>query len=272
MSIVQGITGNDLADGNVDASNNVQNHRRIYLVRHAESQNNVAKRDAFRAWQKWSRSIWDSPSRQEWHSISTLFAVPMDTDLSPAGEQMTHALRNILQTSNFLQDNQIELIVHSPLIRARRTCLNVFEELVQNSGNTIPIIKHDDIFEKNISEHVGMADMSQRTVNFIQWLLERPEKNIVVVGHSAFFRDLLAASNEVNQVANNNTSTTEELSNKLDSSNASNHSGQSSKKNIAKMKNCEVRKVLLSEDKGFFHSSEIVVEGGMALLGEVENN
>lgn len=117
-----------------------------------------------------------------------------------------------------------------------------------------------------------MADMSQRTVNFIQWLLDRPEKNIVVVGHSAFFRDLLAASVEGNTVSN--TSAKEDLSNKIiDSPNASNYSSQSSsKKDIAKMKNCEVRKVLLSEDKGFFHSSEIVVEGGMALLGDVENN
>lgn len=135
MSAVQG-SENNAAEGNADVSN-MQNHRRIYLVRHAESQNNVAKRDAFRAWQRWSRSIWDSPSRQEWHSISTLLAVPMDTDLSPNGEQMTRALKDILQASNFLQDNQIELIVHSPLIRARRTCLNVFEELVQNSGNLI---------------------------------------------------------------------------------------------------------------------------------------
>ncbi len=72
-----------------------------------------------------------------------------------------------------------------------------------------------------------MADLNERTHNFTQWLLSRPETNIVVVGHSAFFRDLIGTE--------------------------------------CKMDNCEVRLVLLSED-GQFHSPQEIIKGGHTLL------
>lgn len=91
----------------------------------------------------------------------------------------------------------------------------------------VPIVQHEYIFEKNISEHLRLADMQQRTQHFTEWLLSRPEKCIVVVGHSAFFRDLIRTD--------------------------------------CKMDNCEIRSVLLSEH-GEFHSSQTLVEGEQNLL------
>lgn len=98
------------------------------------------------------------------------------------------------------------------------------------STKRIPILQHNEMYEKSISEHVGIGDLNQRTTAFTQWLLERPEQRIVVVGHSAFFRDLLQLG-----------------------------------KDVEKMDNCEIRKVKLSVQSKF-HSAEIVAHGGNALL------
>ena len=52
------------------------------------------------------------------------------------------------------------------------------------------IMENDSIFEKNISEHL-FTRMKPRIDEFKTWLYDRKENFIVVVGHSAFFRDML---------------------------------------------------------------------------------
>lgn len=55
----------------------------------------------------------------------------------------------------------------------------------------IPIMEHESIYEKDISEHFGLINMNLRINLFKEWLINRPESCIAVVGHSAFFRDML---------------------------------------------------------------------------------
>lgn len=203
-------------------------HKHIYLIRHAESQNNVAKRDAKQAWRRFKR-LQGLPTCQEWYSIFTLLSIPMNTDLSEDGEHMVTALRDSLHRDDFLQQQGIELIVHSHLIRAKRTCWGIF-----SSTSNPTIIEHNAIFEKNISEHfhaITGVHVSQRTNAFRQWLLDRKEKHIIVVGHSAFFRDMIQTE--------------------------------------CKMDNCEVRRVLLDTDHGNFHSAETLVKGGKGLVSSI---
>ena len=59
-------------------------------------------------------------------SAGRLLTIPMNTDLSNEGEIMVEALRKKLQDMNFLVNQKVELIVHSPLIRARKTCHGLF--------------------------------------------------------------------------------------------------------------------------------------------------
>lgn len=59
----------------------------IFLIRHAESQNNVAKRDTANVFRRWRRGEWSWPNATEWASMTSLLAVPMDTDLSTDGLQ-----------------------------------------------------------------------------------------------------------------------------------------------------------------------------------------
>ncbi len=69
--------------------------------------------------------------------------------------------------------------------------------------------------------------MRHRIIQFKQWLLQRPEQNIVIVGHSAFFRDFLQTR--------------------------------------VKMKNCEVKQCVIRSD-GEIDSHSVLFAGGDALL------
>lgn len=229
----------------------------IFLIRHAESQNNVAKRDTANVFRRWQRGHWSWPNATEWSSMTSLLAIPMDTDLSPDGIQQAQALQQHLQQLRFVETEGIQLIVHSHLIRARRTCHTVFAAHLPPSlslslshdapTTTIPIVQHDAIYEKSITEHMGTADLAQRTQAFVEWLRQRPETRLVVVGHSAFFRELLRGHTAVNGDDTN------------DNDNDDGHS-------VAKMDNCEVRRVELLPDGRFGKVTTTIVAGGSALL------
>lgn len=97
----------------------------------------------------------------------------------------------------------------------------------------VPMIQNEMIFEKNISEHVGLRNMNDRVDSFRTWLAFRPEKVIIVVGHSAFFRSLLQLKNNM------------------------------------KMKNCEVCSSLLDKtlDGSLkLNNVETIIQGGTMLL------
>jgi hypothetical protein len=91
----------------------------------------------------------------------------------------------------------------------------------------LPIIENPNIYEKNITEHMHMSDMTIRINEFVNWLLSRSEQSIVVVGHSAFFRDMISSE--------------------------------------CKMANCEVRKYSLTHNGDFIYC-ETLFSGGRCLL------
>ena len=105
---------------------NDSDHKRLYLIRHAESENNVAKEDARQAWHGIKR-LDSLPSWRQLSSISSLLAVPMNTDLSIRGYRMAHELRSKMDDMEFLKNIRVELVLHSHLLRATRTCQILFE-------------------------------------------------------------------------------------------------------------------------------------------------
>jgi broad specificity phosphatase PhoE len=119
----------------------------------------------------------------------------MDSDLSPQGEAMVERLKIVLSQQDFLARQGVQLIVHSPLLRARRTCLGIFgSDGVAGGGSagSVPVEQHDLLYEQSVKETVGLGDMSVRVRQVTAWLLQRSESCICVVGHSAFFRAMLA--------------------------------------------------------------------------------
>ena len=152
--------------------------------------------------------------------------VPMNSDLSARGEAMVRRLNVVLREQDFLARNAVQLIVHSPLVRAQKTCIGIFGE---NNSSNVPILQYDDLYEKSVNETLGLADMTSRIAEVTAWLLQRDERCICIVGHSAFFRAMVAPAD-------------------------------------ARWSNCGVWQVELRAD-GSYANARVVVEGGEALLG-----
>lgn len=127
--------------------------KRIYLIRHAESQNNVAKRDSYTVWRRLRQGDISWPSNSEWSSIGSLLTIPMDTDLSPNGLIQVNTLQKHLQAIDFVNTHSIELIVHSHLIRARRTCHTLFADHPLTTIVSTHSISQDNM-TKNSIDHV----------------------------------------------------------------------------------------------------------------------
>ena len=99
--------------------------KKVILIRHSESINNVAKRDAYEAWSNVT-AFKSLPSWSQLSSAASLLAVPMNTDLSEDGLRMVSSLKRVMDESNFVSTHGVELVVHSHLTRAARTCSVLF--------------------------------------------------------------------------------------------------------------------------------------------------
>ena len=83
--------------------------------------------------------------------------------------------------------DRIQLVVHSPLIRARETCRGLFTSH-SNDEKAASIIEYPELYERSIMEHLRPSVIKTRIARFVEWLLDREEETIAVVGHSSFFR------------------------------------------------------------------------------------
>ena len=93
----------------------------IILIRHAESINNVDKKQTLKAINNIGR-FKSLPTLSQLSSALSLLSIPMNTDLSPEGEQMAVNLRSRMENDNSFILSSPQLIVHSHLLRAQKTC------------------------------------------------------------------------------------------------------------------------------------------------------
>ena len=119
---------------------------------------------------------------------------------------------------------QFELFYH---FESHEQFISLFALHSGGLETSIPVEQSSTIFEKNILEHLHCSNFEVRVEAFKEWLTTCNASNVVVVGHSAFFRKLLGT-------------------------------GQP-------MANCEVRKCVLSSD-GVFIKQELMFAGGAKLL------
>lgn len=181
------------------------NHKIVHLVRHAEGYHNIAGREDPRGY---------------------LREDLVDAELSELGYQQCKELH---QQSKGRFKN-VELLVVSPMNRTIQTAYHSFHHL----EGKIPWITVEEIREVtglhpcdrrlNISQHSQrypfvnfdliksdedqlfprytsrepIEDVEQRAIDFLHWLKSRPEKEIIVVTHSAFLRYLFRNALEMN--------------------------------------------------------------------------
>lgn len=192
--------------------------RTLYLIRHAESMENSMIHDfktlvGVKGFEQAPGT--PSPSILP---LAGLLNVPglIDSALSPRGVRQTEALKSFCTSydngvgflpSVFSPDSP-SLVVHSPLRRARQTCAMATQLVTPNKNDvgydwtstglttedkTVEVIEQELLLEKTPLEWLpGLGGrLDGRIQSFKTWVTTRPERNIVVVGHSQWFKKML---------------------------------------------------------------------------------
>jgi len=171
----------------------------IYLIRHAESEENVK----LYGLQAVGSSLIDLsvPSSQDvTSSLSLLTSTAkgeIDSELSEAGKAQIKELNQILNedSEKNLRSviNDVDLIGHSPLIRARETCFGAFG--IENSD------EHDNVVELMCLEEAtpwetvvqGRKNTVHKRIEELNvWINNQTDAStICLVGHSEYFMIML---------------------------------------------------------------------------------
>lgn len=194
------------------------------MIRHAESEENRRLGSIRTAAQAVARFSWpksnDVSAALEWIRVSQ----QIDSELSDFGKKQVKYMAEILQESSFVSNSRIQLVAHSPLVRAKETSLGML-------GCMAPDVKVDAVetvyeldllSEKTPAEWIpgNSASFYRRLAALEDWIAQRPETVMALVGHSQFFKALLSLNYkfgncDVVQVqfqSDNNTSATQEKS------------------------------------------------------------
>lgn len=165
----------------------------IYLIRHAESQENRRLKCLKSAFRDLGRFSLPRASDLEAATELCRVADQIDSPVSAFGKQQIDYMAKILQESNFMQ--RIQLVAHSPLQRAVETCFGL---LGCKAPDTVPegtassVVQLDLLQEKTPTEWFGGGNFPQRLVAFETWIAEQTTvDSIAVVGHSQYFKALL---------------------------------------------------------------------------------
>uniref|UniRef100_A0A7R9W3H5 Uncharacterized protein n=1 Tax=Pseudictyota dubia TaxID=2749911 RepID=A0A7R9W3H5_9STRA len=183
----------------------------IYLIRHAESLENVAYAGARRAQARYAaRKLPDPKDIVDMFKLTYKMFRPtvMNAELSPLGRAQVANLYDNLKRDQFLvNDNDRDfLIVHSPLMRAKQTAYgSLFGPEYEDECEPPPNTKHtimelhslrevnpvEIIYDTIMSPIKKEKTVDKRIAEFEHWLESRDEDIIVVVGHSVYFKRML---------------------------------------------------------------------------------
>jgi len=179
-----------------DGIDNNKKKKTIYLIRHAQSEENRrlnSLKESFKAVARFSL-----PKSDDVSTSLKLLNIPaqIDSDVSDLGNSQIKQLAETLRQADFLTSHGIQLVAHSPLKRACQTSEGMLG--CESSLNTKPdqvrrVVELDLLTEKSPYEWIpgnGEA-LRQRIKDLEIWLMEQPEETICLVGHSQFFKNML---------------------------------------------------------------------------------
>jgi broad specificity phosphatase PhoE len=163
----------------------------VYFIRHAESEENRRLGSMKTALRDVSR--FSLPKAADVRDGLGWFNVPaqIDSEVSPLGKKQIAEMAETLKKADFLQG--IELVVHSPMKRARDTCKGLLgciaPDIVVDPVQRV--VSLDLLQEKSPTEWISYSSLEKRMKEFENWLGEQPEEHICLVGHSQYFKALL---------------------------------------------------------------------------------
>lgn len=178
----------------VPMTSSTKQSKTIFLIRHAQSEEN--RRLASAKTVVKDILTFSLPKKSDMYAGMEWFNIPaqLDSHISIVGKTQIIQMANVLKYAQFLERENIQLVAHSPLIRAKETCMGMLgcaapDSLVKPVEKVVELAL---LLEKTPTEWtVCYSAFRQRCVDLENWLEEQPETNIVLVGHSQFFRSLL---------------------------------------------------------------------------------
>jgi broad specificity phosphatase PhoE len=177
-----------------------QAKKTLYLIRHAESEEN--RRLASLGHVGTSLTRFSLPQSSDIWASFGLLNVPaqVDSPVSDIGKAQIMNVAAQIKAANFWQTHKVTLVAHSPLQRAEETCRgllgNAAEAAADSESNPMRIVSIDVLREKTPAEWLpgNSTSLKRRLDELESWLMAQPEDVICLVGHSQFFKNLLNLS------------------------------------------------------------------------------
>lgn len=167
----------------------------VYLIRHAESEENRRLASLGRCFKKLGK--FSLPSSSDVYASTELLNVKaqVDSSVSEVGVKQIANMGRKLQENDFLNSKGIQLVAHSPLLRAQETS----EGMLGCRANTTKpesvyrVVELDLLIEKTPQEWTPLyfSTFKKRIASFEDWLGEQPENTVAIVGHSQYFKAML---------------------------------------------------------------------------------
>lgn len=169
----------------------------VFLVRHAESAENALMQGVARSWAALTQfnlpAFTDLKGGVELATAMVTGATD-ECSLSSNGEAQVAEVREMLlkdyDTLKTLKQDPV-LVTYSPLLRARLTCEGLFKDILPPSTEIIQLESLREIVPVDYVAPTRWANAKSRILDFEKWLAGRSESNLVVVGHSHYFRHML---------------------------------------------------------------------------------
>jgi broad specificity phosphatase PhoE len=137
------------------------------------------------------------PSTKDIASSLGLVNVPalVDSDVSDNGLLQIKTIGEQLKRDDFLKENGIQMVAHSPLKRARLTSLGMLGCMSPSDKdiNVDRVEELDLLMEKTPAEWLpgNSGTLYSRIAQLENWLRAQPATKIVLVGHSQHFKAML---------------------------------------------------------------------------------
>ena len=143
----------------------------VYLVRHAQSEQNIATAKL---------------ERGDVGALADIVRLGYDAPCSARGkEQLAEAASKL---NGFAKNQGIELVAHSPYQRAVATAKALF------AGHPQPFALLPSLHERTLTEYLFPSLLHARIQKVRDWLDTRPETCIALVGHGQWFQHAVGAA------------------------------------------------------------------------------
>ena len=167
----------------------------MYLIRHAESDENRRLASLGRCFKKLGK--FSLPSSADLYASTELLNVPaqIDSNVSDIGKEQIDEMGATLKSDDFVRSSGIQLVAHSPLLRAQQTSEGMLgcRTGTQKAETVDQVVELDFLSEKTPQEWTPLyySGFKKRIAQFEDWLHEQNEEVVAIVGHSQYFKAML---------------------------------------------------------------------------------